>query len=50
MITKDTMLTLKIEKSLADKLAEHKQRTLVPVSAFVRRAIEEKLERESVAK
>jgi hypothetical protein len=44
---KDQMLTLKIEKTLADRLAQHKEETLIPTSAFVRRAIEEKLEKES---
>jgi len=44
---KTATLILKIEKNLADRLIAHKEQTLIPTSAFVRRAIEEKLEKEA---
>ena len=39
-----TILNVRIPKSLAEQLAEHKKQTLVPTSAFVRQAIERELE------
>jgi hypothetical protein len=44
---KTEVVAVRVNKELYDRIAEHKERTLVPVGAFVRRAIEEKLERES---
>lgn len=41
-----TILNVRIPNSLAARLAEHKQETLIPTSAFVRRAIEEALKKE----
>jgi predicted DNA-binding protein len=39
----DTILNVRIPNDLAARLADHKQRTLVPTSAFVRQAIERAL-------
>jgi hypothetical protein len=47
---KDYVIALRVDKTLADKVTAHKENSGVPVSEFVRRAIVEKLERESVAK
>jgi hypothetical protein len=38
--------TLRIEEPLLEKLRENQRKNLVPVAAFIRRAVEEKLERE----
>jgi len=38
-----TFLNVRITKSMADELAAHRKRTMVPTSAFVRRAIDELL-------
>lgn len=47
---KNQLVAFMVDKSLDDRLAAHRERTGVPVSTFVRKAVEEKLERESVAK
>jgi predicted DNA-binding protein len=39
----DVFLSVRIPKELAARLADHKQRTLVPMSAFERQAIERAL-------
>jgi predicted DNA-binding protein len=39
----DMILNVRIPNELAVQLADHKERTLVPTSAFVRRAIERAL-------
>jgi len=43
---KDQVLNVRIPTKTADALAEHKGKTDVPTSAFVRRAIEAALEKE----
>jgi hypothetical protein len=45
-----TILNVRIPNALAARLTEHKQKTLVPTSAFVRRAIEEALTKEESTK
>lgn len=42
----DTILNVRIPNTLATRLADHKNRTMVPTSAFVRKAIEAALKAE----
>jgi predicted DNA-binding protein len=44
-MTNDSVLNIRIPSSLAERLTERQKNTLVPTSAFVRRAIEEALQK-----
>jgi len=43
-------ITVRLPDELAARLAERKKRTLVPTEAFIRRVIEEALQKEEGAK
>lgn len=46
----NAVLNIRIPSSLAERLAERQKSTLVPTSAFVRRAIENALEEKKAEK